>query len=133
MELLKIDDDLAREFYQNQAIKENWTVRELKRQKKTGLFHRLALSKNKEKILELSRKGQIITRINFISGVIYPNIKNNIKCEKMKYAQFNINIEKIINFVFFIKRMKKNTFLSLIWQNLKLDDRVFVDYKKKLK
>jgi len=59
-ELLKIDDDLAREFYQNQAIKENWTVRELKRQKKTGLFHRLALSKNKEKILELSRKGQII-------------------------------------------------------------------------
>jgi len=27
-ELLKIDDDLAREFYQNQAIKENWTVRE---------------------------------------------------------------------------------------------------------
>ena len=60
MELLKIDDDLAREFYQNQAIKENWTVRELKRQKKTGLFHRLALSKNKEKILELSRKGQII-------------------------------------------------------------------------
>ena len=30
-ELLKIDDDLAREFYQKQTIKENWTVRELKR------------------------------------------------------------------------------------------------------
>ncbi len=59
-ELLKIDDDLAREFYQNQAIKENWTVRELKRQKKTGLFHRIALNKNKEKILELSKQGHII-------------------------------------------------------------------------
>jgi len=59
-ELLKIDDDLAREFYQNQAIKENWTVRELKRQKKTGLFHRIAINKDKEKILELSKEGQII-------------------------------------------------------------------------
>ena len=63
-ELLKIDDDLAREFYQNQAIKENWTVRELKRQKNTGLFHRIALSKDKEKILELSKKGQIISSEN---------------------------------------------------------------------
>ena len=59
-ELLKVEDDLAREFYQNQAIKENWTVRELKRQKKTGLFHRIALSKNKEKILDLSKQGQVI-------------------------------------------------------------------------
>ena len=59
-ELLKIDDDLARAFYQKQAINENWTVRELKRQKKTGLFHRIALSKNKDKILQLSKQGQII-------------------------------------------------------------------------
>jgi len=59
-ELLKIEDDLAREFYQNQAIKENWTVRELKRQKKSGLFHRIAINKDKDKILELSKKGQVI-------------------------------------------------------------------------
>lgn len=43
-ELLKVEDDLARDFYQNQSIKDNWTVRELKRQKQSGLFHRLALS-----------------------------------------------------------------------------------------
>lgn len=59
-ELLKIDDDLAREFYQNQAIIDNWTVRELKRQKKTGLFHRLALSQDKEAVLELSKKGHFV-------------------------------------------------------------------------
>lgn len=59
-ELLKIEDDLAREFYQNQAVIENWTVRELKRQKKTGLFHRLALSQNKEAVLELSIKGHLV-------------------------------------------------------------------------
>ncbi len=60
IELLSIGDKLTREFYQKQTELENWTVRELKRQKKTGLFHRIALSKDKDKILELSKKGQII-------------------------------------------------------------------------
>ena len=60
VELLSINDDLERKFYQKQVEIENWTVRELKRQKKTGLFHRIALSKDKDKILELAQKGQII-------------------------------------------------------------------------
>jgi len=38
-ELLKVEDDLAREFYEQQAIIDNWTIRELKRQKQSGLFH----------------------------------------------------------------------------------------------
>ena len=59
-ELLKIEDDIARTFYQNQTEIENWTIRELKRQKKTGLFHRLALSQDKEKVLELSKKGHFV-------------------------------------------------------------------------
>jgi predicted nuclease of restriction endonuclease-like (RecB) superfamily len=46
-ELLKIDDDLERNFYQKQSIKENWSVRELKRHKTSALFQRLALSKEK--------------------------------------------------------------------------------------
>ena len=59
-ELLKVDDDLAREFYEKQTITENWTIRELRRQKKSGLFHRLAIGKDRDQILELSKKGQII-------------------------------------------------------------------------
>ncbi len=59
-ELLKIEDDLAREFYEKQSVADNWTVRELRRQKKTGLFHRVAIGKDKVEILELSRQGQII-------------------------------------------------------------------------
>ena len=59
-ELLKVEDNLAREFYENQAITEDWTIRELRRQKKTGLFHRLAIGKDEKQILELSKKGQIM-------------------------------------------------------------------------
>jgi predicted nuclease of restriction endonuclease-like (RecB) superfamily len=59
-ELIKIDNELERSFYYQQNIIENWSVRELRRQKDSGLFLRLATSKDKEKVLELARKGQII-------------------------------------------------------------------------
>jgi len=56
-EILKIDDDLEIKFYLKQCEKENWSVRELKRQMKSMLFHRLALSKDKKGVLELSEQG----------------------------------------------------------------------------
>ena len=56
-ELLKIKENTEREFYENQTIIENWSIRELRRQKKTGLFQRIALSKDKNEILELAKKG----------------------------------------------------------------------------
>ena len=61
VEFLKIDDPLERSFYEKQTQLENWNVRELVRQKNTALFQRLALSKNKEEILQLAAQGQDIT------------------------------------------------------------------------
>ncbi|MFN3997535.1 DUF1016 N-terminal domain-containing protein [Algoriphagus sp.] len=57
VELLKIEDDLERKFYENQSIAEKWSIPQLKRQKKSALFQRLALSKNKEEILKLASQG----------------------------------------------------------------------------
>jgi predicted nuclease of restriction endonuclease-like (RecB) superfamily len=59
-ELLSIADDLARSFYEKQCAKEAWSVRELKRQRDSGLFERLALSRDKKGVLELARTGQVI-------------------------------------------------------------------------
>lgn len=59
-EILKADHPLEISFYTKQAEIENWSVRELKRQMKSMLFHRLALSKDKEGILALAEKGQEI-------------------------------------------------------------------------
>jgi predicted nuclease of restriction endonuclease-like (RecB) superfamily len=60
VELLKIDDPLERSFYLNQTINENWSTTQLIRQKKASLYLRLAASKDKEGILKLAQKGQII-------------------------------------------------------------------------
>lgn len=59
VELLKIDNELERSFYEKQSILENWNVRELQRQKKTSLFLRLAASKDKAGILKLAKEGHL--------------------------------------------------------------------------
>lgn len=46
-ELVKINDQLERSFYEKQTILENWNVRELKHQKKSSLYLRLASTKDK--------------------------------------------------------------------------------------
>ena len=61
-EILRTDNELEISFYTKQAEKENWSVRELKRQMKSMLFHRLALSKDKKGVLELSEQGQEIQK-----------------------------------------------------------------------
>ena len=60
VELLKIDDPLERSFYEQQTIREKWSVRELQRQKQTSLFLRLAAGKDRDAILQLAAQGQII-------------------------------------------------------------------------
>ncbi|HET7360946.1 MAG TPA: PDDEXK nuclease domain-containing protein, partial [Salinimicrobium sp.] len=56
-EILKSDNDLEISFYTKQCEKENWSVRELKRQMKSMLFHRLALSEYKTNVLKIAQKG----------------------------------------------------------------------------
>ena len=61
-ELLGVSDDYARGFYEKQAVNDNWSVRELKRQISSSLFERLALSQDKKGVLKLSEKGLIISQ-----------------------------------------------------------------------
>lgn len=61
-EILKCDDPLERQFYLKQCIKEGWKVRELKRQMKSALFQRLALSADKEGVLALANEGHQVMK-----------------------------------------------------------------------
>lgn len=59
-ELLKCDDKNEMMFYYQESISQRWKVRELKRQIKSSLFHRLALSTDKEGVLALAHQGHPI-------------------------------------------------------------------------
>jgi predicted nuclease of restriction endonuclease-like (RecB) superfamily len=61
-EIIKADNELEVGFYVKQCALESWSVRELKRQMKSMLFHRLALSKDKKGVLELAQQGQQVMK-----------------------------------------------------------------------
>lgn len=52
--------EAERKFYEIEAIKQNWSLRELERQFNSSLYERLALSRDKKKVRELSEKGHVL-------------------------------------------------------------------------
>jgi predicted nuclease of restriction endonuclease-like (RecB) superfamily len=60
--LLGIKNPDERSFYEIEAAIESWTLRELKRQFDSGLYERLALSRDQEGIRKLAREGQLISQ-----------------------------------------------------------------------
>jgi len=63
-ELLKVEEPLARSFYEQEAIQNNWSVRELKRQINSMLFERLALSKDTKAVIKMAKKGENLGRLH---------------------------------------------------------------------
>jgi len=62
-ELIKIKEPLKRIFYEQQAIKGNWSSRQLKRQIESLLLERTGLSKDKEALLKSVQNNQAVVSI----------------------------------------------------------------------
>ena len=60
IQLMRIENEDERSFYEIEAIQNNWSKRELTRQYNASIYERLALSKDKKAAKKLSQKGQII-------------------------------------------------------------------------
>lgn len=105
-EILKVENDLARSFYEKQCILENWSVRELKRQKQSMLFERFALGKNKQEIIELSHRGQSIQKAEDI--VKEPYILEFLGIsEPYSYSELELEQKIIDNLQMFLLELGK--------------------------
>lgn len=62
LKLMRIEDVDERHFYEIEAVKNDWSLRELERQFDSALYHRILLSTDKDKIQRLSVEGQIIEK-----------------------------------------------------------------------
>jgi predicted nuclease of restriction endonuclease-like (RecB) superfamily len=60
--LMGIDGENERHFYEIESANQNWSLRELRRQFNSSLYERLALSRDKKKVYDLSKRGQIVER-----------------------------------------------------------------------
>lgn len=59
---MRITNIEERHFYEIESVKNDWSLSELKRQYDSSLYERLALSKNKDEVILLSEKGQLIEK-----------------------------------------------------------------------
>ncbi len=55
-ELMRISDPWKRAFFENECLREGWSVRELQRQVESLLYERTGLSTNKKAVIEKARK-----------------------------------------------------------------------------
>jgi predicted nuclease of restriction endonuclease-like (RecB) superfamily len=60
--LIRVETDAVRAFYEIEALKNNWSARELERQINSLLFEWLAKSTDKKGLMQLATQGQIIQK-----------------------------------------------------------------------
>lgn len=60
--LMRIKNEEERRFYEIECQKQDWSVRQLKREYGASLYERLALSRDKKEVMRLSLEGQTIEK-----------------------------------------------------------------------
>ncbi len=142
--LMRIKDEKERRFYEIECQKQDWSVRQLKREYGASLYERLAMSRDKKEILRLSQEGQTIEKPRDI-------IKDPLTLDFLglqrdsSFSESNLEtaiISKLQNFLLemgkgflFEARQKKFTFnekhfyVDLVLYNRLLQCYVLVDLK----
>ncbi len=104
--LMRMENLNERNFYEIEAINNNWSLRELKRQFDSALYERLILSKEKEKVKELALKGQIIEKPSDV--VKDPYILEFLGLEeKPNYSENDLETEIINKLEMFLLELGK--------------------------
>lgn len=144
LQLMRIENESERRFYEIESAKENWSVRTLQRQYNSSLYERLALSRDKKDVLRLATEGNVITKPSDI-------IKQSTVLEflgmeeKSKYSETDLEtalIDKLQKFLLelgkgflFEARQKRftynedNYYVDLVLYNRLLRCYVLVDLK----
>lgn len=144
LKLIRIEDENERKFYEIESFKNNWSVRELQRQFDSALYTRLTLSRDKEKVKELSEKGLILEKPK--DAIKDPYILEFIGLpEHSSYSESQLEqelIDKLEHFLLelghgftFVARQKRISFddkhfrIDLVFYNRILKCFVLIDLK----
>jgi predicted nuclease of restriction endonuclease-like (RecB) superfamily len=142
--LMNIRDHEERRFYEIEAQQGQWSLSELKRQFNTGLYERLALSRDKNGVKALAQKGQVIEKPQDMLKEPYVLEFLGLD-ESSKYSESDLEsaiIDKIEEFLLelgkgflFEARQKRFTFdadhffIDLVFYNRILRCYVLIDLK----
>ncbi|MGL1890619.1 MAG: PDDEXK nuclease domain-containing protein [Spirochaetaceae bacterium] len=142
--LIKVDNDNARSFYEVETSKNRWNKRELERQISTGLFERVSKGKSKEQIIKLSTEGNIIQNpIDIIKDPLILEFLNlpesnrlvESKLEEALVSNLQAFLLELGSGFAFLGRQKRITldndhfYVDLVFYHTKLKCYVIVDIK----
>ena len=142
--LTRIENINERNFYEIESIENSWSLRELKRQFDSGLFERLKLSSDKQKVKELSLNGQVIQTaqdlikdsyiLEFVGLPELSSYSENELEQKLidKLENFLLELGKGFTFVARQKRItidEKHFKVDLVFYNRLLKSFVIIDLK----
>lgn len=146
-ELMIIKDKDKRNFYEKECINSNWSFQELQRQLETSLYERLLLSDgkaNKEKVLELSKSGQLLNKPSDIIKQPYvfeflgikepkPLLEKDLEYKLIKHIEdFLLELGKGFMFVGSQQRITLNNidyYVDMVFYNKYLKSYVLIDLK----
>lgn len=124
VQLIKIDNSEERNFYEIEAINSNWSTRELERQYDSSLYERLILSRDKEGIKELSKKGQLVTKP--IDTIKEPYVLDFLGLEvKDKYTESDLETAIINRLEHFLTELGKGFLFVGRQQRITIEDEHF--------
>ncbi len=142
--LCRISSEDERRFYEIESFENNWSLPELKRQFDSGLYERLALSRDKDEVRRLAKEGQIIKEPRDLLKEPYVLEFLGLD-EKAKYSESDLEtaiIDKLEHFLLelgkgflFEARQKRFTFdeehffVDLVFYNRLLRCYVLIDLK----
>lgn len=142
--LISIENQDERQFYEIEAAENDWNLPELKRQFNSGLYERLALSRDKEGICKLAIEGQLVTQPQDLLKEPYVLEFLGLD-EKSRYSETDLEsaiIDKLERFILelgkgflFEARQKRFTFddehffVDLVFYNRLLRCYVLIDLK----
>jgi len=144
LKLMRIDNENERKFYEIEAFKNNWSIRQLQRKYDSALYARLALSRNKDEVKALSEKGLILEKPKDL--IKDPYILEFIGLPELsKFSESNLEqeiINKLEHFLLelgngftFVARQKRISFedrhfrIDLVFYNRVLCCFVLIDLK----
>lgn len=142
--LMRIENRAERDFYEIEAFNERWDYRTLQRQYNSSLYESLAVSRNKDSVLQLSCQGNVVERLEDL--LKQPTIMEFLGLEeKSEYVESDLEaaiIDKLQAFLMemgegflFEKRQKRFTFdednyyVDLVLYNRLLRCYVLIDLK----
>ena len=142
--LLTVKKSDERQFYELEAAENGWGYRELERQINSGLYERLALSRDKNEVKQLSAKGQLVEKPADVIKSPYILEFTGLE-ERKSYSEYDLEtaiIDKIEHFLLelgkgflFESRQKRFSFdnrhfyVDLVFYNRLLRCYVVIDLK----